>query len=781
MRETYRMLGGLGLLSAIIITLMFAAHTDNVFTTPAYSAEPQAAAGLAPESGTTSATLTVGCYQTLELVFSASTTPANPFDTYLLKLEITDPTGRTRVIDGFYDGDGAGGQTGTMWKARITPDAPGTWRWRTVPGDVRDEALLGLSGSFECVESGASGGLVRDGRHFRLQRGPFIYLVGNFLDRAHGLRTTHTFMGETTTDEQRDAIIARQRDFHTANKMNLYIANKGDYDGQSVTPWLGTADENDRTRMDLHRWNRFDEHLIRLKETRLLAELWFFADDSDFGSLSEAERRRLIRYTMARTSAFSHTFYVLALEWQEAFSAQEVTTMGTYMQDHNPWGRPLSVHSLNQSEWAFADESWATFIASQAGNSATPDQVNAYALAMRAASPLPHIDEEFGKLTADSDTRLRANLWANFAGGAAGGGTGSDLKALQRFIAQSRVPFQRMAPANRLVESGGRSRFALAETAHHYVVYSTKGAFGLTVEGTDLVGRWFNPRDPNATLGSPFEVSPGPQRFTPPRDTDKDWVLWISDGSNLNAGVTHPSAGMTVTRQHVTPQAEVEPTAVPPETKTPTVAASTTETKASEGPTEGKRIRINFQPASSETPAGYYADDGTRFRPRDDGYEYGWRSDTSAYMRERSDPRAQDERTDTLNHLQRDGQHVWEIALPNGRYRVILGMGDPTYTNQRNDVQIEDVTLSDPDGYDHFDTYTDVEVVVRDGRLTLQPAPTAENAKVNYIEITSLRSPSPSRERIRAIIRLASLWYEVLRIVSHRIGDMIDMLAGAPD
>lgn len=35
----------------------------------------------------------VGKYQTLELVFAAATSPSNPVDTYLLKLELTDPGG----------------------------------------------------------------------------------------------------------------------------------------------------------------------------------------------------------------------------------------------------------------------------------------------------------------------------------------------------------------------------------------------------------------------------------------------------------------------------------------------------------------------------------------------------------------------------------------------------------------------------------------------------------------------------------------------------------------
>ena len=86
----------------------------------------------------TAQTPQVGKYDTLELVFTADSTPANPFDTYLLKLELTDPSGSTFTIDGFYDGDGNGGPNGTIWKARISAYATGMWSWRTVSGDAAD-------------------------------------------------------------------------------------------------------------------------------------------------------------------------------------------------------------------------------------------------------------------------------------------------------------------------------------------------------------------------------------------------------------------------------------------------------------------------------------------------------------------------------------------------------------------------------------------------------------------------------------------------------------------
>lgn len=497
-------------------------------------------------------------HKTLELVFTAATSPSNPFATVLLKIEVTDPAGRVFTVEGFYDGDGNGGQNGRVWKARLCPYVTGTWTWRTVTGDAPDPGLADRTGSFNCLSGSDLGGIVAQGNHFKFQSDGHVFLVGNFLDNSNGLRTTHTFMSETTTDAQRDAIIARQRDFHTSNKANIYFANRGDYSGQSVTPWVGTASSPDRARMDLARWKLYDGYIRRFKDSKMLAEMWFFADDSNFGSIPQADQKRLIRYALARTSAFSHTMYVLALEWSEGFTTTQINALGTYFQQHNPWGRVVSVHSVGTT-WSFDGQSWPGFIATQSGNGATADRVNSTALRMNSTYPIPHIDEEFGVLSSDSDSRQRANLWACLCGGAAGAGTGSDLKALQRFLNQSRIPFQRMSPANGLVTGGGTNRFCLTESGRHYLVYSQTGSFTLNLAGSGLSGRWFDPRDPGANLGGPFSVAAGSQIFTPPSSTTSDWVLWITDGSNLNSGATNPSIGATIVQVVVPPSGNAAP------------------------------------------------------------------------------------------------------------------------------------------------------------------------------------------------------------------------------
>jgi hypothetical protein len=322
--------------------------------------------------------------------------------------------------------------------------------------------------------------------------------------------------------------------------------------------------------MDLARWTTYDRYIQVVQAEGMVTELWFFADDSEFGELPAEDRLRLIRYAMARTSAFAQTMYVIALEWQEDHTAQAVNQMGAYVQTVNPWRRLLSVHSLTLTGWNFAGRGWGTFIASQAGNDSTPDVVNADAIALREVDPIPHISEEFGFLEVPSDMRLRGNLWAAFLGGSAGTGTGSDIRALRQFLAQSAAPFHQMVPDNSIVEGGGSRRFALALPGQHYIVYSSGGAFWLNVSGANLTGYWFNPRDPSGTLGAPFPVTAGSSTFTPPSDVSSDWVLWITTNDATPVTAT-PMPTLTALAP---PEATVEPTSALPPTLNPLPSAT---------------------------------------------------------------------------------------------------------------------------------------------------------------------------------------------------------------
>ena len=454
----------------------------------------------------------------------ASGTP-NPFIDVTLTATVTSPKGRVYTVHGFFDGDGLGNANGNVFKVRVSADELGTWRWRTTSNNP---GLNGKSGSFSC--SGTLASVFKSGpvienpanlRTFKYQNGAPVYLLGKFLDVAapDPLKYSHTFLSERLTDANRQAMLDRHRGMGL-NKINVYLANRGDYNGVATTPWVGFPATPDRKRFDLKRWRTYDQWIVKLRDAGMVAHLWFFADDSGFGDLTEADRKLLIRYAMARLSGYSNTMFVLALEWQEGWATTEVHAHANYLHQHNPWARLASVHGTT-GNFSYPTASWADYMDIQAGNGATPASVHSMGLHHRGLAAKPLVQEEHG--LGQEDTVHRQRAWAAFTAGAGGSGTGSFLKQLATFIA--RVRFERMTPSDALVTS--KNGWALAEKNVAYVVYLPNGGTlqaDLAGATGTFVAEWFDPRT-GAWRAAPAATGGGVRTFTPP--AAGDWALFL--------------------------------------------------------------------------------------------------------------------------------------------------------------------------------------------------------------------------------------------------------------
>lgn len=448
----------------------------------------------------------------------------NPFD-LAVTARVTAPSGRRFTVDGFFDGDGEGGSSGRVFKVRVCAGEPGVWTWETaseVPG------LDGLSGRF--TVEGRLGGVFGQGpvgvspgrpRFFARREGGPVFLVGKFLDQAapSPLKYSHTMFSEELGEKDREALLAR----HVAlgvNKINVYLANRGDYGGVSTTPWVGTAEGNDKRRLDLARFRMYERWVLRMREAGMVAHLWLFADDSGFGDLPDDDRKRLIRYSMARLSGSVNTMFTLALEWQEGWSPAEVESHARFLQEKNPWGRLASVHGTT-GPFAFPNAPWADFLDVQAGNDARPEAVHALGLAQRGLAAKPLLQEEHG--LGDEDAANRRRAWAAFLSGAAGVGTGAFLSHLARFA--ETVRFERLEPASRRVLAG--DAWALAERKRAFVFYlPAGGTIRANLRGApgSLKVRWYDPRT-GAFRDAPAVPGGKVRAFTAP--SDDDWALYI--------------------------------------------------------------------------------------------------------------------------------------------------------------------------------------------------------------------------------------------------------------
>jgi Domain of unknown function (DUF5060)/Protein of unknown function (DUF4038)/Putative collagen-binding domain of a collagenase len=448
----------------------------------------------------------------------------NPFAIDLVA-RVVSPSGRTSQVRGFFDGDGEGGTVGRVFRVRVHADEAGSWRWTTV-SDA--SGLNGLSGAFEV--SGRLPGFFGRGpivvspsspRFFRQREGGPVFLVGKFLDVAapKPIQFSHTMFSEELDEGDRESMLRRHKELGL-NKVNVYLANQGDYQAVSTTPWVGTADRNDKARFDLARWRVYDRWIERLRDEGMVANLWFFADDSGFGELPDADRRRLIRYGMARLSGYVNTMFTLALEWQEGWAREEVESHGRFLQEENPWARLISVHGTT-GDFAFPNSPWVDYLQIQAGNDAAHQTVHAMGLANRVLAAKPLIQEEHG-LGEENDANRR-KAWAAFLSGAAGVGTGADLGHLAKFAA--RVPFERMEPAGRLVLAG--AAYALHEKRKAYLFYLPEGGTlkaNLKPAQGNLAVEWYDPRT-GAVRRGPRITGGKIQTFQAP--SAGDWVLYI--------------------------------------------------------------------------------------------------------------------------------------------------------------------------------------------------------------------------------------------------------------
>lgn len=150
-------------------------------------------------------------------------------------------------------------------------------------------------------------------------------------------------------------------------------------------------------------------------------------------------------------------------------------------------------------------------------------------------------------------------------------------------------------------------------------------------------------------------------------------------------------------------------------------------------------IQIDFQPPTTpDVPAGYRADVGGTYGRRRSGLTYGWNDSHDADGRQRDSDESQDQRYDTFIHL--GGNDWWGIAVPNGRYvvRVVAGEPDNTDSNYKIDVEGKRVIDARPRNLNPW-VEGAVEVVVEDGQITMTSAAGAENNKVAFIEIRSVK------------------------------------------
>ena len=151
------------------------------------------------------------------------------------------------------------------------------------------------------------------------------------------------------------------------------------------------------------------------------------------------------------------------------------------------------------------------------------------------------------------------------------------------------------------------------------------------------------------------------------------------------------------------------------------------------GGTANLPIRINFQLLGADVPAGYVPDTGLTFAAQD-AISFGWNVDHTDVTRDRGVNSNQ--LLDTLCQFHEGG--VWELALPNGTYNVLVSVGDASLASTYTLI-VEGVTYWQARVIraNQFLSNTS-KITVADGRLTLSQGTAGELAtRINFIEVSA--------------------------------------------
>ncbi|HEV2295949.1 MAG TPA: kelch repeat-containing protein [Tepidisphaeraceae bacterium] len=151
------------------------------------------------------------------------------------------------------------------------------------------------------------------------------------------------------------------------------------------------------------------------------------------------------------------------------------------------------------------------------------------------------------------------------------------------------------------------------------------------------------------------------------------------------------------------------------------------------------RAKIDFLPESATTiPDGFRGDNGLKFGRRPNGLTYGWHTDNRAKVIARANPNSPGEQFDSFGEFV-GPKSWWAIAVPNGRYRVRVVMGDPFSLDAHYKFEVEGVKMIDyrPTADEPWVAGV-VEVNVKDGALAMKGAPGGRNNKISLVEITQI-------------------------------------------
>ena len=358
----------------------------------------------------------------LEIKLTSSKTYENPiYNVKDFKATFTAPSGRERVVRGFWDG-------GTDWKVRFLPDETGTWTWKTECSDKENTGLNNQEGKFNCVKNRTEEPLFQKGA---IRHEPGKY----YLSHADGTPffwlacTAWNGALKSTGEEWQHYLSQRKANHYNTIQLVATEWRGGDKNAEGLTAIEGTG----YIRINPEFFRRIDQRIDEANGKGLLVSpviLWALPSGqgrhlSPGYTLPLDEAVLLAKYIVARYQG-NHVVWTLGGDGKY-YDDQEVKWKEIGRQVFNGTDHaPVTLHP-HGSSWVgdlFDQEEWYSLMGYQSSHNNGERVVNwinkgPMAEMWKKLKPMPYINmepnyEEIGFRITAKDVR-NASYWSIFA------------------------------------------------------------------------------------------------------------------------------------------------------------------------------------------------------------------------------------------------------------------------------------------------------------------------------------------------------------------------------
>lgn len=255
----------------------------------------------------------VGLYRTFEKSLENTKTYGNKFTDVTLRAKYTSPSGKQTELDGFFDGDGAGGgnkTSGNVWKLRYLADELGTWHYEWTWSD----GSPGGADDFTVVNAGAGKGVLRpykDNPRWLAYNGSTPVWLKSYYESAHrGIGQPLDWMVQNVYQPLIDNGYN-----HLQVDWLFPLCCSGEYYTDGPAQTLGTRalyeEGKASSTLQLDIWHLLEQHLRWLNDKNVGLHMFLGFDGGQnagpaWDKLSASEQDFYVRYVVARLAPYAN-------------------------------------------------------------------------------------------------------------------------------------------------------------------------------------------------------------------------------------------------------------------------------------------------------------------------------------------------------------------------------------------------------------------------------------------------------------------------------------------